>query len=518
MRSKKRTVRRPNVLFILSDQHNAKVLGCKGHPDVKTPHIDRLAAQGVRFENAITQSPICTPSRMSWLSGQYGHNHGYYGLSGPNPGGLPTVLGHFRKAGYRTAAIGKIHCPEYWIEDDADCFHETCETSVGGRSAEYTNYLEERGLSELEDHAGLTEFGRKGIQSVEGRPSRVSYEDGQEGWSVRTAMAFIADSVQRNCPFFAHVSLPKPHQCYTPAQRFWDLYDEARLTLPPNAEYDMSKKAPHLRLTAEAWRKNPWQLFEPKTFEAGRLRKLHGYLGNVSHVDHAVGELVDWIDANGLADDTIVIYSSDHGDYACEHGIMEKAPGICSDAITRIPMIWRWPGHVAENRVAGELVETVDFANTISALAGLDAMETADGKDLSHLLRGESGEVHRIAVTEFPWSKSVRNAQYRLVQYVREMFPDEYPDGFGELYDLNSDPWEMTNLFFDPAHADVVRDLQQELMDWLLVTTRPTTVLPAPHKTSAQTTVRYLNAVNADKKIHPDRIRDKTQWWERNYI
>ena len=103
--------KRPNMLFILSDQHNAKVLGHKGHPDVKTPNLDRLAAQGVRFDNAITQNPICTPSRMCFLSGQYCHNHGYYGLSGPNPGGLPTIFGHFRRAGYRTAAVGKIRRP-----------------------------------------------------------------------------------------------------------------------------------------------------------------------------------------------------------------------------------------------------------------------------------------------------------------------------------------------------------------------------------------------------------------------
>ncbi|NBB96380.1 MAG: sulfatase-like hydrolase/transferase [Planctomycetes bacterium] len=108
---------RPNVLFIVADQHSAKCLGHKNHPDVKTPNLDRLAAEGVRFDNAVIQNPICTPSRVSFLSGQYCHNHGYYGLCGPNPSGLPNVLGEFRKAGYTTAAIGKIHCPEYWVED-----------------------------------------------------------------------------------------------------------------------------------------------------------------------------------------------------------------------------------------------------------------------------------------------------------------------------------------------------------------------------------------------------------------
>ena len=103
--------KRPNVLFVLSDQHNAKVLGHKGHPDVLTPNLDRMAAQGVRFENAIAQNPICTPSRVSYLTGQYPHNHGYYALGGPQPERLPNLIGHFCRHGYRTAAIGTLPGP-----------------------------------------------------------------------------------------------------------------------------------------------------------------------------------------------------------------------------------------------------------------------------------------------------------------------------------------------------------------------------------------------------------------------
>ena len=309
-------------------------------------------------------------------------------------------------------------------------------------------------------------------------------------------------------PFFAHVSLPKPHECYTPAQEFWDLYDPSTLTLPPNTEYDMTGKAPHLRAAAKEWRESDWPLFEPRTFEAARLRKLQGYLGNVSHVDHAVGELMVALDRLGLAESTIVIYSSDHGDYACEHDSMEKAPGICSDAITRVPMLWRWPGQFAAGHEASELGEAVDMVNTVCALVGLEAMQTADGKDISHLLRGEAGEVRRIAVTEFAWSKSVRQGRWRYVHYPREMFADEYPDGFGELYDLDADPWEMTNLFFEPQHAARVAQMRQELTDWLITTTRPTTILPAvPDDGGEQTIQRFGNAVNADGNFNPDYIR-----------
>ncbi len=506
--------KQPNVLFIISDQHNAKVLGHKGHPNVKTPNLDRLAAEGVRFDNAITQNPICTPSRVSYLSGQYPHNHGYYGLSGPRPRGLPTILGHFRRFGYLTAAIGKIHCPEYWVEDDADFFREVCDCSIGG-CPEYTEHLRKKGLLELRDDLALPEFGPRGRQTVDARPSNIPYEDSPEGWAVRQAMFFMEQAVEQDRPFFVHVSLPKPHQVYSPAAEFWQMYEEDELVLPPNAEYDMSLKAPHLRAAAERWRRGDWTLFEPRTFEAGRLRKLRGYLGCVSHMDHAVGELLDWLKENGLEEDTIVIYATDHGDYACEHCNMEKAPGICSDAITRIPFIWRWPGKFKAGHVVTELVEAVDLPVTLCALCGIDPMETADGKDISHLLRGEEGAVREIAVTEFVWSKSVRKGRYRLVYYPNEMFADEYPEGFGELYDLEADPWEMNNLYFEPQYKDVVEELTQDLLHWLITTTRPATVWPLQPLGGWQTITRYRASVNADWKIHPRRIK---QVRTKNYL
>lgn len=503
---------RPNVLFILSDQHNAKVLGHKDHPDVKTPCLDRLASEGVRFDNAVTQNPICTPSRVSWLSGQYCHNHGYYGLSGPNPGGLPTLLGHFRRHGYTTSAVGKIHCPEYWVEDDAENFHETCNCSIGGRSAKYTQFLQDRGKLELEDHLLMPEFGETGRQSMEGRPSPLSFQEAQEGWIAHETIRFMKEAVGQGKPFLAHASLPRPHQCTAPSEPFWSMYEGVDLTLPPNADYPMEGKAPHLNEAAEGWRKGEWTLLDPKTFEAGRLRKLRGYLGAVSQVDHAVGVMLDALAEMGIAENTIVVYSSDHGDYACEHGIMEKAPGICSDAITRVPSLWRWPGQFQAGHVAEELVESVDFATTVCKLAGLPELLTADGKDIGPLLRGGSGEVRSIAVTEFAWSRSVRKGRYRLVYYPPEQFHEDYPEGFGELYDLQEDPWEMTNHYFDPAYADVVREIQRDLLDWLVTTTRPKTLLTKsePDPPTDQLLHRYHHAVCKDGCFPSDWVGART--------
>jgi choline-sulfatase/uncharacterized sulfatase len=317
----------------------------------------------------------------------------------------------------------------------------------------------------------------------------------------------MREAADADTPFLVHTSFPRPHQCTSPSPEFWDLYDEATLTLPPNADYEMTGKAPHLRRSAEHWRSDDWTLFEPHTFEAGRLRKLHGYLGAVSQVDHAVGLMLDFLRESGLAENTIVVYTADHGDYATEHGIMEKAPGICSDAITRVPQIWWAPGRLASGHVAPEIVESVDIPVTLCALAGMPPMETADGRAIDHLLRGEEGAVHRVGVTEFAWSKSVRKGRYRYVHYPPAMFADTYPAGFGELYDLEVDPWEMHNLYFDLEYRAVVEELRYELVNWLITTTRPKTVLGVNSHhifESEQSVVRYGCQINPDGKINPD--------------
>lgn len=511
---------RPNILFIVSDQHNTKVMGHVGHPDVQTPHLDRMAAEGARFTTAITQSPICTPSRVSFLSGQYCHNHGYYGLSGRNPGGLPNIFGHFRGAGYLTGAIGKIHCPEYWVEDECDVFHETCQVSIGGRSPAYTRFLKERGKEHLEDNIILPEFGERGRQSMEGRPSPLTFEESQEGWLTSTAIETMQQAVSQDKPFLLHVSFPRPHQCTSPSQTFWDLYHQDSLALPPNADWSMAGKAPHLREMAESWRTRDWQLIEPKTFEAGRLRKLHGYLAAVSQVDAAVGVLLDYLRESGLAENTIVVYTSDHGDYACEHGIMEKAPGICSDAITRVPMIWWSPQRFAPGQIVHEIVELVDIPTTFCILAGVAPLETSDGKNIAPLLHGETEPMHQVGVTEFAWSKSLRKGKYRFVHYPCEMFAAEYPDGFGELYDIEADPWEMNNLFFEAAYQPLVQEMWHDLLDWLIMTTRPGTVMGVNSRFpfqpgGEQTQYRYLTNFNRDGKIHPDRLHNATS---KNYL
>ncbi|MCE5328102.1 MAG: sulfatase-like hydrolase/transferase [Planctomycetaceae bacterium] len=506
----------PNILFILSDQHNAKYLGAAGHPHVLTPNLDRMAARGVRFDAAVAQNTICTPSRVCQLSGQYCHNHGYYALLGPRPAGLPTVLGHFRKAGYHTAFVGKSHGPEYWIEDDCDEFHDTTDCAIGGRSKEFLTYLKGRGVDITADFK----------PDADNAPSVIEYQDSEEGWGSRKTIDIMKRAAEAGKPFFMAFWPPKPHGPYTPAKRFWDLYDRSKLALPPNANYDLAAagKSPLMQSVTN------WVRDKSPDFEGQRWNKLQAYMGNVSQIDQCVGDVLAFLDESGLAENTIVVYCADHGDYGCEHGPNEKVPGICTDAVTRVPMIWQWPGHLKSGHLATDVVETVDIVPTLCSLAGVEPLQTADGRDISAMLAGIPGDPHRLGVTEYPLSKSVRKGQWRLVYYPHGFFADtkmqvlhpenNAPDAraleglssdrtfaFGELYDLKNDPWEMKNLYFDPAYQHVVQQLQRELMDWLMYTTRPVTMQSPTDIAGDQVTRRYTLPINPDGKLPYQQFR-----------
>lgn len=473
----------PNILFVLSDQHNAKFMGHTGMSDAVTPHFDRLAAEGVRFDAAVCPITICTPSRVAYLSAQYPHNTGHFGFGGPKPP-VPTVLGHFRRAGYHTACVGKMHCPAYWLEEDSDEYHETDRTSVGGSSKEYLAHLATRGIDIYKEY------------SLSPQPSPFAFDDSQEGWQAAKVISIIENARKKGKPFFIHFSMTKPHAPYVPAKEFWDLYDHAKVRLPRNADYDLAAagKAPYLKHVADSVRVGP-------DFNKHRLLQIHGYLGNVSHCDAALGRVLQHLDSLGLTDDTIIVYSADHGEYVFEHGPSEKVPGICADAVTRVPFLWRWgrvgaggsrlvkPGHVVR-----QPVETIDVARTLCALTGVKPMDTADGRDLSPLLAGKDEPLHKIAVTEYPLSKSVRKGDWRLVYYPPGFFRGHGPENFGELYNLKADPWEMKNLYFDPAHAAIARELERDLLDWMCTTHRPV---------SAYTPV---SARAADGRITPEEL------------
>ena len=464
-----------NVLQIISDQHQAAATGYEGHPQAITPNLDRLAAQGMRFSRAYTNNPICTPTRVSVLSGQYCHNHGYYGLSGPTPRDLPDYLSHLGAHSYKTAILGKLHLPNNphdWLIDKVDFHRELCDDhNVTGA---YHQFAVAQGVADEIDYGGIP--GLPGRQQNEARPSKLTYGQTVEGFTNTQAMSFIDSCADQ--PWAMQVSYFRPHQCYTPPQEFWDLYpDDLELPYGWHAEdYPGEDRPPHFQRMAQGGRTVPGK-YEPTDAIERARRVWHGYLGCVSMVDHAVGELLSHLETCGQLDNTIVIYHSDHGAYSGTFGVSEKAPGICSEQVCRIPYIWRVPGMTQAGSVCEHFAEQVDLAPTFISLCGVEPMRSVDGKDITPLLRGEDAPVRQVAVTEHPWSKSVRWKQWRFVHYPRDMFEGQ---DVGELYDIEADPMETTNLYRSAEHQPIVAECRRRLVDWLVQTSGIVTSLPNP--------------------------------------
>jgi choline-sulfatase/uncharacterized sulfatase len=470
-----------NILMVLADQHNAGLLGFQGHPQARTPNLDRFAASGIVFENAYTQNTICTPSRVSILSGQYCHNHGYYGLTGPTRTGINNYMREFKQAGYRTAAYGKLHLPNsprHWLEDDLDEFGDTYERADGtiGES-EFFDHLDELGIRDQEDSwHNHRDYKPEVSITWDSCPSKLPYEHTQEMWCAQKAMSFMRESC--DTPFCVQIALQRPHHPLLPSKQFWDLYPDD-IDLPETYDAEPTERPDAFKEQAASYQNTEWEFAEQgDDWIKGAKRAWKGTLACVSQMDDVFGRLMRFLEENDLDKNTIVIYGSDHGGYHGIHGIREKAPGICSREVCRVPYIWRVPGITPQGGLSQALVENTDMAPTLMSLCGLGEMESADGTDITELLKGGQSEVHRVAVTENAWTKAIVFDNYRLVYYPNEIYGHEV----GELYDRKEDPNEQTNLYFNESHREVRERGIRLLMDWLITTTRVVTAFPAAFK------------------------------------
>jgi arylsulfatase len=429
-------MKRPNVLFLFSDQHNARCLSSAGHPQVRTPNMDRLASEGMRFEHAYANNPICTPSRICFLSGLYPSTHGYYGLYGPQPAApVTSIFAYFREHGYRTGALGKLHTPRYWIEPDCQFVYD--------EFIEHPKYLEGAGLYERNDNRGFT-------GNRDGQTSELPLEHSCEAALAKQTIRFLRnegeprDRGSTSSPWFAWVSFSRPHQPYTPSDPFASMYPADSIDLPLTS---LSEKSDVLAKRAD--------------MSEGKLRQLvSAYYGLVSQVDYGIGLILKELEWLGELENTVIIYSADHGDYAGEHGLIEKKGGISYRAVTRIPLIVRLPSHCAAPKgfVSRELVESVDVFPTLCELTGLVIPNTVQGQSFAGMVYGKEQTFRESTLTENTYRKALSTKSWR---YVANLYTQQKD----ELYCLDDDPWELRNRIDDPACSDVAKELLRMLFD-----------------------------------------------------
>ena len=460
--------RPPNILLVMTDQQRADALGAAGAAWVPTPNLDRLAAEGTRFANCTVNNPICTPSRASIFSGRELPGHGVYRLHDILPDDVELFPEALRRdAGYRTALFGKLHVSGRAEEErrrhPQDGF-ETYEWSIEGcvamdsRFNGYVPWLRERDPDFLADLSA-----RK--RGVKHHPEEVHFTR----WTAERTEAFIrARATSRDMsPFFCAMSLFDPHNPYDDYPPAMAARIDRNAIPAPIARDDLPEAARRERAGSYLGTG-----LSPDDIAEMRF----GYAASIAFADQEIGRVLRALDETGQAEDTLVIFMSDHGDALGDHGMMVKGVALY-EPVVKVPLIVRWPGRVPAGQVSTALAQGHDVAATCRAAAGLgeDAAPWCTGRDLIALARGE-GRPRRTAFSvyrnsginsENAYWDPLLNATAAIREDAKLIAYASGADTEFELFDLAADPQETVNLWSDPSAAPLAASLLADMAAWL---------------------------------------------------
>jgi len=449
--SAKTAAAKPNVLFILCDDLRPNALGCYGSPHVKTPNIDKLAAEGVRFDNSFCTTSLCSPSRASILSGVYAHKHGVTNNFTEYPDSMESFPGVLQKAGYATAYVGKYHMGE-------------------------NNDQPRKGFDWFVTHKGQgkyfdTEWNLSGTK-----------REVIKGYYTTVATDLTLDWLKKQsadkpwCMFLGHKA---PHSFYTPEPKYEHTFDNVRVPYPATA-FQLDDKPKWMKDRLYTWHGIYGPLFEwRKTFPDDKPEAVkdfenmvHGYWGTILSVDDSVARLRAWLEETKQLDNTIIVFMGDNGLLEGEHGMVDKR--TAHEASLRIPIIVRYPTLTKQAKAIPQQVLTVDMAPSLLELCSAPALSNIDGKSWVKLI--QSGDTdwrtswiyHYNYEKQFPYTPNVRALRTDGWKYIRYPHGDGSPDKhLAELYDLKNDPGETKNLINDPQHATKLGELKAELVKQL---------------------------------------------------
>jgi arylsulfatase A-like enzyme len=495
---------RPNILLITSDQHHWNAIGYN-NPEVHTPNLDRLAADGMIFDRAYCPNPTCTPTRASLITGKYPSHHGAYALGTKLPESEHTVGKDFTAAGYRTALVGKAHFQQlhgteaypslesYPLMQDLDFWRDfhgpfygfdhvelarnhTDEAHVGQH---YAIWMEEKGLDNWRDYYRSPTGHNDDQVRTWDIPEAFHYD----AWIAERTNALMSDYAEAGENFFLWASFFDPHPKYLVPEPWDTMYDPETLTVPTMTPEEHENNPPHFRLTQQTdpdfsqWREpdgNALHGFHSHRHDRDELAKdIAIYYGMISLMDKYIGKILDQLDALGLSDTTLVIFTTDHGHFYGQHGLIAKGAFHYEDMI-RVPMVARFPGHIPAGRRIAALQTLVDYPQTFLSFAGLPAPRTMTGVDQSAVWMGDAESARDHIVVENRHQpttlhlKTYVNGRYKITVYYggpRWWSKSVRPGGDpGELFDLQEDPGEVHNLWDSPEHADLKARLVMALL------------------------------------------------------
>ena len=465
----------PNILWICTDQQRYDTIGALGNPHVSTPNIDGLVATGVSFTRAYCQSPICTPSRASFLTGMYpsavhvnGNGNEYF------PDHPPLVTRLLAEAGYDCGLIGKLHLAGAFgrIEPRVDDGYRYWHYSHAPRDDwpqghSYAEWVRSRGgdLGEL-------------TRDAQGVPAELH----QTTWCAEKTIEFMRQ--ERQAPWLASVNIYDPHPPFNPPQAYREMFDPARMPGPLFGASDLEQQEKLAAIDFQSRGRHPDELdirspILPRSPERGGrpeqeavggrdARTLQAaYYAMIKLVDDQVGRMLDALEECGQRHNTVVIFTSDHGEMLGDHGLIQKGCRFY-EGLVRVPLICSWPGAWAQGLRSGALVELLDQAPTLMELAGLEVPEHMQGRSLLPLLKGEANpDSHRdfvrceyydaLDMPDQSFATMYRDERYKLVLY--------HGHGCGELYDLQEDPEEFENMWDEPEAQPLVLELLKRSYD-----------------------------------------------------
>ena len=493
-----------NVLFFCTDQHRADHLGFGGNQVVRTPNLDALAARGTVFDRAYVANPVCMPNRSSILTGRLPSAHGVVFNDRSLDWGANTFVRQLADAGYHTRHVGKAH-----IQVHARHFFPAPEGAPVARRGwpDGWDMLETASTYEGDDPGPATDF--YGYQHAEfclghgamiaghhlhwalergldpslagGGPNgpaarrspnwwqvlQPAYDEGLHSTEFVTsqAEAFVSSTAASQQPWFLFASYPDPHHPFTPPGAWFDRHDAADMVVPDSFHDDRSDLPEHLRqMSASPGARGPMRIGEDALRDA-----MAAQYGSIELIDDGIGRVLDALDASGQADDTIVIFTADHGDMFGDHGFMLKG-GMVFEGTTRVPLVISRPSAAGTRTTS--LASSLDLGSTILDLVGVDHHLGVQGVSLEPVLDDPAAQVrdHILIEEDNPdyglWSNAVPEHSRTIVTADARM--TRYSTGESELYDLTSEAGERVNLFDDRTHADQRHDLGDQLIDALV--------------------------------------------------
>ena len=487
-----------NVLWIMADQLRWDYLSCYGHPTLHTPHIDGLAARGVRFERAYVQSPFCGPSRMSYYTGRYCRSHGATWNGFPLRVGEPTLGDHLRPLGVRSVIVGKTHMiPDVkgmeWLGIDphspigvtiAECGFEPFDRDDGlhpyggiDPSPAYDDYLRRQGFegdNPWDDWANSAagddgELLSGWLLRYSNLAARVPDEHSETPYMTSRAMEFMAAAGDQ--PWLCHLSFIKPHWPYIVSAPYHNMYGANQIRPPVRSEVERRTGHPVFRAYQNT------RICRAFARDEVRQRVIPAYMGLIKQIDDQMGRLFGWMKERALLDNTMIVISSDHGDYLGDHWMGEK--DLFHDQSVRVPLIVYDPRPEADagrGTVASALVEGIDLAPTFLDFFGGEAKpHILEGRSLAPLLRGTAPSNWRqYAISEYDYATrparldlGVKQQDARLIMICDQRWKYVHCEGFRPiLFDLEADPRELNDLGDDPAHEEVRRRMHEAIFSW----------------------------------------------------